>query len=383
MLKLSLINKIYRAQSRISRQLGFSMIEVLIALALGMLITSAALGILMASRKTSGITQALGQLQENERLAFALLAADLRRAGDYPCAGFTKRTDNDGNDPLVYLIKAPHPNLNHHRDGIYGSITNNMDSLELYLDNASGASGYAQFAEVAGYQYELRNHQGRGYGSRAKNGIKSGVLVLCNADVAMVYDLDSNNHCGGDLISRKAPDYANCAAKDMSRLRYCFWPANFNHQPHVINHPDQFHFKYNADCDEMGRSAAFVLETQRMKVDWYVAENGRGDFSLYRRYPAATGYSDYNLEEKTEEIIAGIQAMQLRYHVNGQNTYKPAHEITDTQWRDVDTVHIKITFQPSITNGLGETDKQGTDGQALTRDMEAYIAIRNHIPYVI
>jgi len=374
-----LTDKKYHRQ--VSLQRGFSMIEVLIALALGMLITSAALGILMASRKTSGVTRALGQLQENERLAFALLSADLRRAGDYPCAGFTKRADHEGNDPLVYLTKAPHPNLSHHRDGIHGGTTNNTDSLAVYMANASGASGYMQFAEVAGYQYEVTNHQGESGGFHNTN---TELVVICNAEVAMVYDMNGNNMCSW-ITSRKAPDYANCAATDATRLKYCFWPAHYNHKPQIINHPDQFHMKHNADCNEIGRSAAFLLEIGRMKVDWYVANNNQGGKSLYRRYENSNGLTaqQYELSTQEEEIVAGIQTMQLRYHVNGHNGYKPAEEITDTQWRNVDTVHIKITFQPSTTDVLGEMDKQGTDGQALTRDMEAYIAVRNHIPHVI
>jgi len=371
-------NDIHRGR----RQSGFSMIEVLIALALGMLIISAALGILLANRKTSGITRALGQLQENERMAFALLAADLRRAGDYPCSAFSRRINDVGKDPLVYLTKLPHIDLNRHRDGIYGSTTNAMDSLELYIDNASGALGYMQFDEVAGYQYELQKHLGDGRGSQRKNGIASGVLVVCNADVAMVYDLNRNNNCS-NITSKRAPNYANCSAKDTSRLRYCFWPSDFNHQPYVLNHPDQFHIRHRKECDEIGRSAAFVLETDRMKVEWYVADNGRGSRSLYRRYPAPTSFSGYSIENKTEEIVTGITALQLRYHIHGQDGYKTANNIAQTQWRNVDTVHIKITFQPTTTDGLGEMDTRGTDGQALTRDMEAYIAVRNHVPHAI
>jgi len=361
-------------------QRGFSLVEVLIALALGMLVISAALGIFLANRKTSEITRALGQLQENQRLVFSLLSADLRRAGDYPCASFSKRKDNNGNDPLVYLMNPPYLDLNPHRDGLRGSTTNAMDSVALYMYNASGASGYQQLDEVAGYATEITQNTGQ-IGPGVRSGhfghvYPPGFAVTCNADVAMVYDLNNRERCS---------KYFSRQGCNQPGLRYCFWASNFNTQPNRINHPDQFSAQYSSDCDEFGRSAAFSFGIQYLKVDWYVAENGRGGNSLYRHYvyPHNLGGGEYEPREKTEEIIAGVSHLQLRYHVRGQQTYQPAHNINDDQWPNVDTVHIKITFQPTTLDGLGQIDIQGTNGEPLSRDMEAYITVRNHVPYVI
>jgi len=374
--------KIQCSQTYLSNaQRGFSLVEILIALALGMLITSAALGILIANRTTSGITHALGQLQENERLAFSLLSADFRRAGDYPCASFSKRKDNDGNDPLVYLMNPPYPNVNPHRDGLRGSTTNAMDSVALYMYNAAGASGYNQLDEVSGYRHEISRSTGEiNPSARSDGGYISapGFLVTCNADVAMIYNSEKKEECS---------KYFSRQGCNQPGLRYCFWPADFNAQPNIINHPDQFSDKYNSGCDEIGRSAAFSFGINYLKVDWYVAENGRGGNSLYRRYvyPRRSGIYSYEPHVQTEEIITGVSNLQLRYHVRGQSGYEPAHRIKDDQWRNVDTVHIKITLEPTATEGLGlgKTDTQGTDGKALRRDMEAYIAVRNHISHVI
>jgi len=352
---------------------GFSMVEMLIALAVGMLITSAALGILLANRKTAGITRALGQLQENERLAFALLSADLRRAGDYPCAAFSQRVDNHGNDPLVYLINSPYPDLNPYRDGLRGSTTNAMDSIALYMGNASGASGYHQFDEVAGYEYEISKNIGEIHPSSRINGrvYPPGLAITCNADVAMVYDLDNPKECS---------EYFTRQGCNKPGLRYCFWAAYFDALPNVVNHPDQFSTKTTKNCDEFGRSAAFSFGLQYLKVDWYVAKNAQGSRSLYRRYvhPHSLDDGKYEPRVQNEEIIAGISNLQLRYHIRGQKNYQAANHINDEQWRNVDTVHIKISFEPASADGLGQMD-----GQTLSRDMEAYIAVRNHIPYKI
>jgi len=356
---------------------GFSLIELLIALALGMVVIAAAMGILIANRQTSSTTRALGQLQEHQQLAFSLLSADLRRAGDYPCAGFSKRTDHYGNDPLTYLVTKPHPDLNPHRDGLRGRSENNTDALDIYMHNASGADGYGQLANIAGFHMEVSRNNG-GLGGSLRHDAPAmrdmEYAVICNHDVAMVFDgrNQQNRNCGS-ILSRQAPDYADCASTEISRRRYCFWPSNFNATPRVINHPEQFSVAVASECDEIGRSATFILDTQRMKVSWYVADNQRGDRSLYRE----------NIEGQPEEIVSGVGDFQLRYHIHGETDYKTASAINENQWRHVDSVYIKIRFQTTTTEGLERGEGQGTDGQGLQRDMETYITLRNHVERVL
>jgi len=69
---------------------GFSLIEMMVALAIGLLLTSGALGVYTNSRTTLQTTERLSQLQDNSRFILDLMEPDVRAAGFW---GLTNRTD--------------------------------------------------------------------------------------------------------------------------------------------------------------------------------------------------------------------------------------------------------------------------------------------------
>src|SRR5262245_64937912 len=69
---------------------GFSLVELMVALAIGLLLTSGALGIYTNSRTTLQTTERLAQLQDNTRFILDLMEPDVRAAGFW---GLTNRTD--------------------------------------------------------------------------------------------------------------------------------------------------------------------------------------------------------------------------------------------------------------------------------------------------
>src|SRR6476469_6717620 len=64
---------------------GFTLIELMIALVLGLLVIAGAIGIFMANRRAYASTETLGRMQETARVAFELMARDVREAGANPC----------------------------------------------------------------------------------------------------------------------------------------------------------------------------------------------------------------------------------------------------------------------------------------------------------
>ena len=65
---------------------GLSLIELMIAMLLGLLVAGAAVTIFMSNRQTYQATDNLGRIQENLRTSFELMARDVREAGGNPCA---------------------------------------------------------------------------------------------------------------------------------------------------------------------------------------------------------------------------------------------------------------------------------------------------------
>ncbi|WP_242603149.1 PilW family protein [Xanthomonas vasicola] len=79
------MNLMKRARPSRSRMRGVTLIELMIALVLGLLVVGAAIGIFLANRRTYSATEGLGRVQENVRTAFELMARDVREASGNPC----------------------------------------------------------------------------------------------------------------------------------------------------------------------------------------------------------------------------------------------------------------------------------------------------------
>ena len=67
------------------RESGLSLIELMIALALGLIIVIAVINVFIANRAAFKTQEALAQVQQNARIGYELLAHDIREAGGNPC----------------------------------------------------------------------------------------------------------------------------------------------------------------------------------------------------------------------------------------------------------------------------------------------------------
>ena len=57
---------------------GLTLVELMIAMMLGLLVVGSATAIFISNRQTYRATEGLGRVQENGRMAFELMARDLR-----------------------------------------------------------------------------------------------------------------------------------------------------------------------------------------------------------------------------------------------------------------------------------------------------------------
>ncbi|GLS28163.1 PilW family protein [Marinibactrum halimedae] len=108
---------------KLQRQKGLSLIELLIAMTLGLTILAAAVQMLMASRNSSVVNNELSRMQENARFALDIITDDVRKAGfqmigasplqsflDGPCGSWNPCTLNNsnGDSDRFAVIYEPH-----------------------------------------------------------------------------------------------------------------------------------------------------------------------------------------------------------------------------------------------------------------------------------
>ncbi len=70
---------------RAHRQSGFSMVELMVALVLGLVIIAGVISVVLANKRSYGTNEGLSQIQESARTAHELLARDIRQSGSTGC----------------------------------------------------------------------------------------------------------------------------------------------------------------------------------------------------------------------------------------------------------------------------------------------------------
>jgi len=80
------------------RQLGFTMIELMVALLIGLFLMGGLMTLLQNNRKAFSSQSALAQLQDSERLAMSMMTGIIQQAGYF--------TDPTINSPSTALLAA-------------------------------------------------------------------------------------------------------------------------------------------------------------------------------------------------------------------------------------------------------------------------------------
>ncbi|KRG41251.1 hypothetical protein ARC78_11715 [Stenotrophomonas pictorum JCM 9942] len=328
-----------------SRARGFTLIELMVALLLGLLVVAAAGSIFLSNRRVYGSTEAVNRIQENQRAAFEMIARDLREAGMNPCARF------NATKPLTMQIAAPDLNFwNGVVNGISGGTAGGQDFVAVYLAN--------------GQQYRVQEHARpvNALSVHSVAGLSAGqALMVCNADEAIAFSataISGSNiehaagaNCGAGLTP--APDASRCTLAE-SGPGYCFRIASTPTAADVTNCPRG-----------IGRSPAFVVAPYEAR--WTVDNNGRGGRSLYRTAQGARS-----------EIAEGVTNMTLGYKIGAAVGYSDAAAVTAANaWARVTSVHLTLAFQAE-QGAMAARDVQGVDGNVITRTMEDFIVLRNH-----
>jgi type IV pilus assembly protein PilW len=89
------------------RQQGVTLIEIMLAMVLGLLVVAGLLQLFVGSKVSYNLQEGLGRLQEDGRLAMELVAADIRMAGQNGCRRDLAIIDNSGVGAFLADITVP------------------------------------------------------------------------------------------------------------------------------------------------------------------------------------------------------------------------------------------------------------------------------------
>jgi len=328
-----------------SRQKGFTLIELMVALLLGLLVVAAAGSIFLSNRRVYGSTEAVGRIQENQRAAFEMIARDIREAGVNPCSRF-----NASNPITVQATGVDAQFWGRFANGVFGASSGGNDSISLYLANNRD------------YRITAHARPADPVTLNTVNGLAAGqTLMACNTDHAIVFAATgisgtavqhaAGQNCGAGLTP--TPDASLCSSA-VSGPGYCFRIATTPTAADVTACPRG-----------ISRSPSFVVVPY--EASWTVASNTRGGSSLYR-----------TVQGTRSEIAEGITGLAIGYKIGTASNYVDAAAVSAASaWGQVTALHLAMTLVAE-QGAMSESDIQGVDGSVLTRTMEDYITLRNH-----
>lgn len=271
---------------------GFTLVEIMVALAIGALLLSGIVQVFTSLKRTDRVGMALSRVQEAGRTAIDTLAYDMRMIGYKGCA-----------DPAIV------ENIN--------IIANNPPTTD-FIETSMRAFDVTAHGWSAGT--ELTNIDG---GDPREARLNSDVISIMRAseDSAGVDEHDNNNSnvkVLGNPLNLSQGDIAilaDCESMDIFRISNVTGTGTvtFAHGNNENTSP-KLSKPYT---DENARMLSFIANT------YFVGDTGRknmnGDtiYALYRR----------NLAGTVDEIVEGVENLQITYgheFVNGNRRFVPA-----------------------------------------------------------
>lgn len=329
---------------------GFTLVELMIALLLGLLVMGAAISIFLSNRQAYAATEGLGRVQENVRFAFELMARDLRETGANPCGRHI---------PAMNVVANPGANW-------WTNLNTTVDaSGELVTPWRSTLLAFGGGQAMDGVPF------GGGAGGRVPG--TEAVRILGASDP--VYAIESHDPAGETFtLTSSDPNLevgtlaVVCDARQGSILRATSVAGG------VVGHGVGAGLNctgslgLSADC---ASAPVYTYQPTAMlaplrATQWYVGNNGRGGTSLYQSTVNANGAGLTN-----QEVVEGVENVTFEFLEEGAGAYQPTGGLA--AWSEVVAVRMSLELAADTQGGT-------TDGEPLRRTVSHVVSLRSRNP---
>lgn len=327
---------------------GFTLVELMIALVLGLIVVGGSLALFVSQRVSSNFSGQMGEVQSEGRIALDAIARDLRSAGDFGCWPVQNPIEERLHESVVYKVA----------DG--GLVAFDMTAATASITgNHHGSASVIAASPKAG---------------STVFGVKGVSGVLSHLTVAM-----TNQSSELKMVSPPTP----FADKDLAVITDCINWAKFQ-VTGVVNDGGTTTLKHAksdtpvADWYGKGNKSDALGEVFNVgamvgrldTVWWYVKDDG-----LYR-FSAATGAH--------ARVSTLVHALQVRFDID--NNDDGVVDLTDqapgsvTNWSKVRVANVKMLMRSAKRGG---SERPTFAGEQVPADghiyfpLEMTIALRN------
>lgn len=373
-------------------QNGLSLIELMIALVLGLLIMAGMIQLFSASKVTYNMTEGLARVQENARFSFEFLARDLRMAGARPMCGGAEIPDAVIDNWVDPSLNDVHELLGSMDESVVGweyTNTGAGKSLAWPLDSpAETAASWSNGDENLPDYLQGRALPGSDVIALRSMGEIDPDLTGCtnnNANSPSIGTCSRGNDgdppsinpgVGQDkpfmLIDCKAPKIDVCVqnAAGKAVTLNCSGPSNTRPKN------DTWNPVYQNNLDLYWPQVVY----------YFVGDSASGDRpALFR---AANCYGSGGGDACVlEELAEGVETLQAFYTVDGSDTLYAGNSLPSNDWNSVRSVSLHLLLSapgPGDTRSVAQNYSMDTlvlktDDKAMRQLYSSSVAIRNKI----
>ena len=336
---MSVTMKNMRHISPISRSKGLSLVELMVAITLGLLLIAGVLQIYVGSKATYRAQDALSRLQENQRFAMNLLATNIRPAGYAGCLNVKDKSS------VRVIANPPTPTINastaiqgHENKGgqswspnLPTGITQVLDDTDVLVLQHGGTCGAKLTGNMGTTNANIQINADNSCGFTPGEAI---LITDCSAS-----DLfRANNVSEGTLTTTIAHSSAANTATDGTN-------SNFLSKP------------YTTDSEILKFTS----------VAYFIRNGVSGTPSLWR-YDMASTASGSN----PVELVEGVENLQVLYGEDaGADGEADQYVVADAvgDWADVVSVRVTLLFRTIETvNTVSQTYSFEYDVGASSKD---------------
>lgn len=317
---------------------GFTLVELMVALLLGLIVVGGAIAIFSSNKQTYVATENLGRVQENSRVAFELMARDVRESGGNACSK-TIPVSNILNSPSAQWWS----NWTDPIKGYGGTDTlgtpafgttsglrvSGTDAIELKSTSESGVTVVDQpSATSANFKVNTVDH-----------GLQDDdIVIVCDYRQATMLQITNASSSSVTVVHNPGAGTPGNCSKGMGFPPVC----TPNGTPYVF--------------------APGAIIAKLHATRWYIGINPRGGRSLYQSTLNGAAVAP-------QEISEGVSNMALQYLLPNATDYVAAASVPATAWKNVLAVRVILVMEGQ--------DKIGTNGQVLSRQLAHVVTLRN------
>jgi len=337
---------------KVGTQNGFTLVELLVAVTIGLILTAVLIQSFLATRQTYQLSQGVGRMQEDIRFASHFLADHVRRAGNLGCIKHLRTRLNNERS-----INFTSPIIGWDYMGTGSSVSNYTipTAIDVAADTGTERDNWlADGSNVKGNR--SNNSDLLGFFTDTKTGLIHGsdVLVvnsIIETDVMLDTEYAADTPLFRTLSDHGFPDRQIVVIGD------CFVADIFMNSTPLLDglesldagggHPS------NRDALETASFAhTWGPTTKIYKVDsaaYYVGLGVSGSPSLYR-FPLGSG--SLGGESTPVELVENVETFQVLYGIDTDsdglsNRYLSANLIDGDEWPNVVVIKIGMIVRSS------------------------------------